>query len=189
MFRKTADKTPLVLQAKPILRWANNTRLTEDGFTYLWIGQGRPEAVACIYSWGPDRIRHNFQSLSRGPLEAERDGRRVWNPAQAGVEFRSVPDAAKPTDLPAARLRQMKAIAEAFAATGRPASSTKRNCTCGSSRAKYIVTRARILRSSTVPCSRLSTARIRKCSCYSKPSAAATAFSGSMRWRGGRKVV
>ncbi len=120
MFRKTADRTPLVLQAKPILRWANNTRLTEDGFTYLWIGQGRPEAVACIYSWGPDRIRHNFQLLSRGPLEAERDGRRVWYPAQPGVEFRAVPDAATPADSPAARLRQMKAMAEDFAATGAP---------------------------------------------------------------------
>ena len=120
MVRETADKKPLVLQPKPILRWANNTRLTEDGFTYLWIGQGRPEAVACIYSWGPDRIRFNFQSLSRSPLTAERSGRRVWYPAKPGVEFRVVPDASTPADSPAARLRQMKAIAETFTATGAP---------------------------------------------------------------------
>ncbi len=111
MYRETQDKTPLVFQSKPILRWANNTRLTEDGFTYLWIGQGRPEAVACIFSWGPDRLRHNFQSLSRGPLVVERNGSRVWHPSVPGVEFQRVPEAPTPAESAPARLRQMKAIA------------------------------------------------------------------------------
>jgi hypothetical protein len=114
LFLEANPQKPLSLQKKPVLRWGNNTRATADAFTYLWIGDGRPEAVACIYSWGPDEIGHCFGSLSRGRLVAERNGQRVWHPEKPGVAFQAVPDAPAPAESPAARLRQMKMLARRF---------------------------------------------------------------------------
>jgi hypothetical protein len=116
IFSGTENKGPLSLQMKPVLRWANNTRASEDGCTFLWIAQGRPEAVTCIYAWGRDAIRHNFGSLSRGPLLAERNGKRVWYPSKPGVEFRALRDTPAPTRSATERLRQMKELAARFTA-------------------------------------------------------------------------
>ena len=103
------------MKAVPVLRWANNTRGSEDGLTVLWIHNGRPEAASAIYPW-VDSLCHSFVTCSRGTVVASRDGKVVWRP-QKGVEFRAVPDAAAPAESVAARLRQMKAIAGEFHAT------------------------------------------------------------------------
>lgn len=114
LYLDVSPKKPLTLQRKPVMRWENNTRATSDAFTYFWIADGRPEAVACMYMWGQDEIGHAFGSLSRGRLIAEREGRRVWYPRQPGVTFTAVPDAPAPADSPIARLRQMKMLARRF---------------------------------------------------------------------------
>jgi len=114
LYLDESPKKPLPLQRRTVMRWENNTRATSDAFTYFWIADGRPEAVACFYMWGQDEIGHAFGSLSRGRLIAERKGRRVWRPRRPGVTFAAVPDAPAPADSPIARLRQMKMLARRF---------------------------------------------------------------------------
>jgi hypothetical protein len=83
----------------------------------VWPHNGRPVAMASIFPWQGDMV-HEFDSLSRGSkLTAREQGRVIWSPATAGVEFSGVPNAPKPAATPAERLRQMKAIAERFKAT------------------------------------------------------------------------
>jgi len=98
-----------------VLRWRNATRGTQhsEGVFVLWVNKGRPEASASIYPW-EGNLTHDFASLSRdGKLVARDDGGRViWSPETAGVEFRDFAGAAAPAETPAARLRQMKALAD-----------------------------------------------------------------------------
>jgi hypothetical protein len=83
----------------------------------VWADRGRPEAFASIYPW-EGYLHHEFGSLSRSARLVARDkGNVFWAPAVAGVEFKPVPDAPPPAETPAARLRQMKSIAERFKAT------------------------------------------------------------------------
>jgi hypothetical protein len=98
------------------LRWANNTRGSEDGVTLLFVHAGRPLAAACIYPWAK-RLEHDFGSLSRDKIVARRDGEIVWQPQTPGVAFADIPDAPAPAATRAQRLRQMKTLAEKFQAT------------------------------------------------------------------------
>jgi hypothetical protein len=111
----TEAKTSLHPQI--VLRWQNAERVqTGAALMVLWTDHGRPEAMASIFQWERD-ICHEFGSLSRSHhLEARDKTAAVWSPAKAGVEFRDVPEAPAPADNPAARLRQLKSIAERFTA-------------------------------------------------------------------------
>lgn len=104
------------MTVRVVMRWANNARGSEDGLTMLYLSQGRPEAVCCVYPWDKKLI-HEFDSLSRGTFVARRDGGVFWRPARPGPEFKPVPDADTPAASPAARLRQMKALAGQFSST------------------------------------------------------------------------
>jgi hypothetical protein len=104
--------------AQPLvaLRWANNTRGSEDGITSLYVAGGRPVAAACVYPWD-GRLEYDFESLSRGPIAAKQGEAVVWQPAKAGVSFAPIPGAPPPDEKPAARLRQMKELAGRFRGT------------------------------------------------------------------------
>jgi hypothetical protein len=104
------------LKLRCVLRWANQTRGSVDGATYIWTSRGRPMAAVCCYPWYGD-ICDNFQSLARASIRAERDGDVVWKPKAAGVSFEKVPDAPVPADSAAARLREMKTLARSFSVT------------------------------------------------------------------------
>lgn len=103
-------------EARVALRWANNSRGSEDGITVLYVTEGRPVAAACVYPWS-GRLEYDFESLSRGPIVAKKDGAVVWQPKQAGVSFAPVPLADEPEAKSAGRLRQMKELAARFQAT------------------------------------------------------------------------
>lgn len=103
-------------KAHVALRWANNTRGSEDGTTVLYIADGRPLAAVCIYPWA-GRLEHDFESLSRGKIVARKDGVVVWQPQEPGVSFAPVPEAPEPEAGRTQRLRQMKMLAEQFQAT------------------------------------------------------------------------
>lgn len=115
--------------AKPLvaLRWANNTRGSEDGMTLLYVSEGRPLATACLYPWAK-RLVHDFESISRGNIVARQDSQIVWQPKESGVKFAPIPDAPPPEATPAQRLRQMKSLAEQFQSSmlGWKADSTDR---------------------------------------------------------------
>lgn len=110
------EQTATPMTARVAMRWANNTRGSEDGMTVLFLSEGRPEAVCCVYPW-EKALLHEFDSLSRGTLIAKRDGAVVWQPEKPGVQFQPIPDADAPAESPVARLRQMKTLASQFSST------------------------------------------------------------------------
>ena len=114
LYMNEQSATPMT--ARVSMRWANNTRGSEDGMTVLYLADGRPEAVCCFYPWEKSLV-HEFDSLSRGTLIAKRDGEVVWRPEKPGVQFQSIPDADAPAERPTARLRQMKTLANQFSST------------------------------------------------------------------------
>ncbi|HLJ10109.1 MAG TPA: hypothetical protein VKU82_02915 [Planctomycetaceae bacterium] len=114
MYADPVGNEPLKLRC--VLRWANQTRGSVDGATYIWTNRGRPVAAACCYPWYGD-ICDNFQSLARAPIRAELEGRIVWQPKGAGIEFQKVPDSPIPADSAGSRLRQMKNLARSFSVT------------------------------------------------------------------------
>jgi hypothetical protein len=101
------------LARRVVLRWDNNARGSEQGVTLLYVAGGRPEAVCCVYPWDGNLV-HDFRSMSRGLVEARREGDVVWRPSAAGAEFRPIPEAGPPHASSAARLRQLKTLAGRF---------------------------------------------------------------------------
>jgi hypothetical protein len=109
----------LKLQTEPVLRWSNPSAGEIYGAVFVWISDGRPEVIGSIYKWYSPFKHYSteFQSLSSATLNGMHDGKEMWTPARAGVEFKTVPDAAVPAEGPAGRLRQMREIAGDFVAT------------------------------------------------------------------------
>ncbi len=102
-----------------VLRWRNAVRGTQEseGVFVLWVDHGRPEVLASIYPF-EGKLVHDFASLSRGAkLVAREGGRVIWSPETAGVEFKDIPGAAAPAGAAAARLAQMKILADRFKVT------------------------------------------------------------------------
>jgi len=121
---KWYDVLPDADAAKPmtphaVLSWRNAARdESAPAMMVVWTHHGRPVVLASIFPWS-GFLCHEFASLSRTSKLVVRDNERetvVWSPQAAGVEFRDVPDAPRPAETPAARLRQMKTIAERFTA-------------------------------------------------------------------------
>lgn len=112
----TSEQAAEPMQARVVMRWANNSRGSQDGMTVLYLAAGRPEAVCCVYPWQKS-LTHWFGSLSRGTFVGKRDGTVAWSPAKPGLEFRPIPEADIPAATPSARLRQMKQLASQFTST------------------------------------------------------------------------
>lgn len=112
----TSEEATEPMTLRVVMRWANPPRGSGDGMTVLYLSEGRPEAVCCVYRWGR-KLTHEFDSLSRGTLIARRDGAVVWRPATPGPQFKPIRGADAPADSPAARLRQMKTLAGQFSST------------------------------------------------------------------------
>jgi len=118
------DPTPLSLLEEPAFRVGRQKGNFIDGAIFLWTNPaGRPEvAMETFLLTEPDAPNgkwiHEFTSLSTGPLSVTRGGKPVWSPAAPALEFRKVPDApaTATAPAPAARLRQMRTMAEEFKA-------------------------------------------------------------------------
>jgi hypothetical protein len=107
------DRIELELEKKPVLRWPNATRGTPDGATFVWIRDGRPEAIACIWK-DNDALGYAFQSLSATSLVAEFGKQRVWYPKDEGIRLQDFPETPPPADSPTRRLGQMRDLARRF---------------------------------------------------------------------------
>jgi hypothetical protein len=51
---ESAPKKELELKKEPVFEWANPTRNDQQGVVFLWLRDGRPAALACIFS-SPDQ--------------------------------------------------------------------------------------------------------------------------------------
>jgi hypothetical protein len=114
IFADAETTTPA--RAVVALRWANNARGSEDGTTVLYVHEGRPIAVACLYPWD-GRLPRDFSVLARVPIVARHEGAVVWQPRRTEVKFADILDAPPPERSATQRLRQMKSLAGQFSST------------------------------------------------------------------------
>ena len=115
---ESAPKTPLELKKEPVFEWANLARGTTQGVVFLWLRDGRPAALGCVFTYPhadpPGRaVVHEMHALDREKLVVGRDGPFEWKP-EAGLARKELPDAPAPADAPAARLLQMRKLAQEF---------------------------------------------------------------------------
>jgi hypothetical protein len=109
------------LRREAVYRWSNAIAATigrevKDAAVFVWISGDRPVAIGSVVWYSQLGLYHEFQSLAFEPLTAERERKKIWAPAQAGIEFNPVPEAPPPARTEAARLVQMRSIAARFRA-------------------------------------------------------------------------
>jgi len=107
-----ADRIPLEMRQEPVLRWPNPTREVPEGATFVWVLDGRPEAIGCIWKHGI--LSHAFHSLSPARVTGEHDGQVIWHPEKGGLELQNFPRAPRMADSAVKRLSQMKDLARRF---------------------------------------------------------------------------
>jgi hypothetical protein len=112
-------KRPVELQPDSLLQWSNPVAGSIHGSVFVWTDRGCPAAVGSIYKWfSPNtHLGVELHALTPGLVGADRLGRRVWTPARSDVDRKPIPGAPEPADTPAARLRQLRALAKEFSAT------------------------------------------------------------------------
>jgi len=109
----TPQPLRLELLAQPVLNW--------DGSAFVWLKDGRPEAIGAFWKTldartGKLLYGHAFHSLSDRPLTARMDGKLVWSPTAAGLEFRPALGAEAVADDSRRRLVQLRSLAREFTA-------------------------------------------------------------------------
>jgi hypothetical protein len=118
----SAPKTALELKREPVFEWSNpNRNGGQQGVVFLWLHDGRPAAVGCIFSSpetvvkgpGARRIEHELHALDPEQLVVTRDALNQWKP-QEGVARQELPGAPAPGETAAARKLQLGRLAEGF---------------------------------------------------------------------------
>src|SRR5437588_3280834 len=118
---ESAPKQALELKKEPLFEWTNPIRSTpQQGAVFLWLRDGRPAAVGCIFSQkDPDlpgrRVMHELHALDRERLLVSRPAGALneWKP-QAGLARKELPDAGAPAATAGARLAQLRRLAQGF---------------------------------------------------------------------------
>jgi hypothetical protein len=114
-------KKELEFKREPVFEWSNPVRQgLQQGVVFLWLRDGRPAALASIFSQPEPklsgrRVIHEFHALDSDKLLVSRPdgGYNEWKP-KAGLARKELTDAAAPAATPAARLVQMRRLAQEF---------------------------------------------------------------------------
>jgi hypothetical protein len=115
---ESAPKQAVELKKEPVFEWLNPARNTQQGAIFLWLRDGRPAALACMFSYPhhkyPGRvIMHELHALDSEKLVVKRDEYNQWKP-EVGLARKELPDAAPPVETAGARLLQMRRLAQEF---------------------------------------------------------------------------
>ena len=75
---ESAPKKALELKKEPVFEWLNPARNTQQGAVFLWLRDGRPAALACIFSYPhhklPGRVlMHELHALDSEKLMVKRE--------------------------------------------------------------------------------------------------------------------
>jgi len=83
------EESPATLSKQSLLRWSNSLNGDVYGDCYLWAVESRPVSFLSAYEViGPQSNRNlTFQSLCPRPLVAKVNGKIVWSPESAGIEW------------------------------------------------------------------------------------------------------
>jgi hypothetical protein len=108
------------LQDEPVLRYADDTRMTIESSLWIWTSGGRPTAILAVEFYpkpphGP-RWLYEIASLSTRRIAAEREGEFRWSAKAPGVTLQAFGDAPPPADKETRRLTQMKQLRARFTA-------------------------------------------------------------------------
>jgi len=109
----------LTASSEPVLRWSNPTAGEVYGDVFVWTDRGRPAMVASIFRWfQPDwGATLELCSLADGEIIGRRGEREFWHPTASGIEWKSIAEPPSVANTPAARLSQMKRLANEVTAT------------------------------------------------------------------------
>lgn len=116
--RTTGSDTPLEASGESVLKWSNPDVGRVYGNVYVWTRRGRPLVAASIYQWFHpyQSLTIELTSLTETPLQAQHDGRMVWDAQSEGLMWRDLPGDA-PARSRTLRLIQMKRAVQRFEAT------------------------------------------------------------------------
>lgn len=113
----------LDLHSSSLLKYTNPVRSTQQhGAVHLWTLDERPAVIASIWSAvdreEPDlrNLAFEWHSLSADNIVAERNGERLWNSGQPGVEWEEFREGAAPARSHRLRLSQMRRMARSLSA-------------------------------------------------------------------------
>ena len=118
---ESAPKKALEFKKEPVFEWSNPVRSgLQQGVVFLWLRDGRPAALGSIFSQ-PDarlpgrRVIHEFHVLDPEKLVVTRPKEVLneWKP-EVGLERKELPEAGVPAETAAARLVQMRRLAQEF---------------------------------------------------------------------------
>jgi hypothetical protein len=115
---ESARDRPLELKKEPVFEWLNPARNAQQGAVFLWLRDGRPAALACVFSMPHEKlpgrqVNHELHALNAEKLVVRRDQYNQWKP-QAGLAPKELPDAGTPAGAAGARLLQMRRLAQEF---------------------------------------------------------------------------
>jgi len=118
---ESAHKKKLEVTKEPVFEWSNPVRQgLQQGVVFLWLREGRPAALGCIFSEPEGRLKgrkviHEFHALDQEKLLVTRPSGALneWKP-EAGLKRKELPDAGTPAATRGARLVQMRRLAQEF---------------------------------------------------------------------------
>lgn len=115
---ESAPKETLQLKKEPVFEWLNPARQAQQGAVFLWLRDGRPAALACIFSHPHEKlpgrkINHELHALDPEKLIVKRDAYNQWKP-EAGLKRKELSAAGTPAATRGARLLQMRRLAQEF---------------------------------------------------------------------------
>jgi hypothetical protein len=110
------DQTAAAVEKNPGLRWSWSNDGRYYGGVYIYTANRRPVAIVQFFQWFEpiQGVYFSGTSLSDVPMTATREGRVMWSPRKNDIVIRDVPEVPAPENTPAARLIQMRRIAEKF---------------------------------------------------------------------------
>jgi hypothetical protein len=114
-WKLTAGGVLLDNPKESVLRWTNPSAGRVYGNTYVWVQNGRPAAVGCLF-WNAqpwNTFNGELAALVGSKLAATRDDKLVWEPSDEW-KWIPMPGASAPAATAAQRLVQMKALAGEF---------------------------------------------------------------------------
>ena len=103
---------------QPLIRFNDPTRAFLDGGVWAVGSTGRPAMLATLERYH-SKWAWELISLSSDKVYVDLPDGWKWRPEQPGLDLQEIPDAERPSDNKATRLRQMKVLVRRFSASER----------------------------------------------------------------------